>query len=386
VSRTRVALDVSAALVQGAGVGRFVRDLWAALEALPDGPEILPFATRDAGPTGGRGAPGLAGPPRAAPRRLALGTRGWRLAAMASHVTRVPLARLLPAADLVHGPDVVVPHLGRTPSVVTVHDLSFVRFPHLHTPANRALLAAILPHVVRRARLLSADSRATARDLIELCRADPARVRVVYPGCDLERFSPRATPAGPETLARYGVRAPFVLFVGTLEPRKNLPRLVEAFERVAAAGAPHALVLAGAPGWGHEPLLARVAASPARERIVLAGRVAEDDLAPLYRAADALVYPSLHEGFGLPVLEAMACGTPVAAGDASSLPEVVGEAGLLVPAEDVAAIATAIERLIGDSALRERLGRDGPERARRFAWPDTARAMADSYAEAAGTV
>src|SRR6185436_7930623 len=162
--------------------------------------------------------------------------------------------------------------------------------------------------------------------------------------------------------------------VGTIEPRKNLERLLEAFSRACvAAGSGHRLVLAGAQGWGYESVLAKIRTERLEDTVTLTGTVARDDLVHLYRGADLFAYPSLYEGFGLPIVEAMACGTPVVTADVASLPEIAGNATLLVDPRDVAALADAIARGIGDSALRGRLRAAGLERARGFTWERCAR-------------
>jgi glycosyltransferase involved in cell wall biosynthesis len=291
---------------------------------------------------------------------------------------------MLPAADVVHGTYGVLPRCGRTPYVLTVHDLTFMHVPGFHVASFAAYLRAAVPRAARHARLVMADSQATARDLERLCHVPAERIRVVYLGYDPERFHRVAEPGAEAVLARYGVAKPYVLFVGTLEPRKNVVRLLDAFATLRAQGAPHRLVLAGEPGWGVEPMLARLAAPDLAGAVVRPGRVAERDLPTLYREADAFAYPSFYEGFGLPVVEAMACGTPVVTSDASSLPEVAGDAALLVPPEDTAALAAALGRLLGDTALRARLAAEGPRQAARFTWRATARATLAVYREAVG--
>ena len=377
MSALRVAYDVSAALDQGAGIGRYVRELGAALERLPDAPELLPYATRGAG--GGGGA--FAG--RHPVRMLGVGSRAWRVLSYASQATRIPLPGWPPRCDVVHATDGVTPFTGRVPAVVTVHDLSFLRTPEFHTPLNRAALSHIVPRATRNARLVIADSNATARDLESAYGLDPARIRVIYPGCDLERFRPLLAEDPRPVLARYGITQPYLLFVGTLEPRKNLVGLIDAYERLAADGLDHRLVLAGSPGWGMAAIEARLASQRLGHRVIRAGRVAEEDLPTLYRAADAFVYPSHYEGFGLPPLEAMACGTPVVTSNRSSLPEVVGEAGVLVDPDDVASIARALSDLLGSAPLRAKLRAEGPRHAARFTWRRAAEQVAAAYVEAA---
>lgn len=376
--RLTVAIDVSAGLQQGAGIGRYVRELVRALGALPDGPALVPFATRE------RDAANGASPiPSAAVHRLALGNRGWRLAALASLSARVPLAGVLPRADVVHGTDIVLPDCGRVPAVITVHDLSYVHHPEFHTPLNRTALTWIGPRATRRARFVIADSHATADDVVRTYRVPEARVRVVPLGYDATRFTPESAGDPSEVLARYGIRPPYLLHVGTWEPRKNLATLLEAFISLIGRGLPHRLVLAGARGWHYESFAARLASAGLGDRVVAPGRIADADLPALYRAADVFVYPSWQEGFGLPVLEAMACGTPVVCSTAASLVEIVGDAARTVPPEDGSALAATIGSVLSDPVRRATMVAAGLERARRFTWFETARRTAAVYAEAA---
>jgi glycosyltransferase involved in cell wall biosynthesis len=197
------------------------------------------------------------------------------------------------------------------------------------------------------------------------------RVRVVPPGVD-RSFAPAAADEVERVRQRHRLGAPYVLYVGTLEPRKNLVRLVEAFARLARAGRPEDLVLAGRPGWGLEPLEEAIRGSGVAHRVHRLGYVDRPDLAPLLTGAEVLAYPSLEEGFGFPPLEAMACGTPVVAADGSSLAENLAGAAELVPPEDVDALAAALDRLLTDPEVRERRRRQGLERAARFTWERTA--------------
>jgi glycosyltransferase involved in cell wall biosynthesis len=377
VGRLNVAIDVSSGLQAGAGIRRYVRELVRALGALPDAPTLLPFATR--APDAPNGSTPLGAGPI---RRLPLGNRGWRLASLASLSARVPLAGVLPRADVVHGTAVVLPDCGSVPAVVTVHDLSYVHHPEFHTRLNRTALAWIGPRVTRRARFVIADSRATADDVVRLYGIPESRVRVVPLGYDAARFTPESSGDPSEVLARYGIRAPYLLHVGTWEPRKNLATLLEAFIALMARGLPHRLVLAGARGWHDRSFAARLAAAGLGDRVVAPGRIADADLPALYRAADVFVYPSWQEGFGLPVLEATACGTPVVCSTAASLVEIVGDAARTVPPADGSALAAAIGSVLSDPARRATMVAAGLERARRFTWFETARRTAAVYAEA----
>jgi len=281
--------------------------------------------------------------------------------------------------DLLHGPALVGPLLGGRPFVVTVHDMSYYYYPEAFRAANRSYLQLLGQRSVRRARRVIAVSQSTKDDLIKHYGLPAARVDVVYHGVD-EAFRP--LPAGEVAAfrARQSLPERFLLFVGTLEPRKNVVRLVEAYARLPQPCPP--LMLVGGRGWYYEEVFRRVEELGLADRVHLAGYVPAADLPYWYNAAEVLVYPSLYEGFGLPPLEAMACGTPVISSTASSLPEVVGDAGLLVDPSDVDALAAAMEQVLADAGLRERMRAAGLERAQRFTWHRAARQTVDSYRRA----
>jgi glycosyltransferase involved in cell wall biosynthesis len=300
----------------------------------------------------------------------------------------LPLPRLLPlgaatgAVDLFHATNYVLPRAPGVPLVVTVHDLTLLRYPELGTPALRRIVARTAQSV-REARRVIADSEATRRDVVELLGVEERKVRAVPLGCDAAFAPGDPDAAGREVARRFGVERPFVLHVGTIEPRKNLERLLSAFGRARAReGLAHVLVLAGAPGWGSAPVERRVAEEGLQDAVRFTGPVSRDGLLALYRAADLFVYPSLYEGFGLPLLEAMACATPVVTSDAASLPEVAGDAALLVDPRDEEALTAAILRGLADEALRARLRDAGPQRARRFSWQRCAAETLRVYDEA----
>jgi glycosyltransferase involved in cell wall biosynthesis len=380
MKRLRVAIEISAGLQQGAGIGRYVANLVSALREIPDGPELFPYATREA--VAKDAPPSLTAQPC---RVLPLGHRGWRLLSLASYTARVAPRGLLPACDVVHATELVLPRLERLPAVVTVHDLAFLRIPEAYTLINRSGLRWLAPRVVREARFVVAVSHATGRDLASLLGVQPERIRVVPEGCELERYRPCPGEDPGPVLERLGIELPYLLFVGTWEPRKNLVALLEAFDALKREGLPHRLVLAGSRGWRYRGIEERLQSLAFRDHVVCPGRVAEPDLPTLYRAAEAFVYPSHYEGFGLPVLEAMACGTPVVSSNTSSLPELVEDAGLLVAPTDVHALKDAIRAAVRPSDLRARLMRAGPARAARFTWRAAAERTAQVYAEAART-
>jgi glycosyltransferase involved in cell wall biosynthesis len=294
----------------------------------------------------------------------------WNLTA------RPALPVAIRSADLIHAMSAsAVPPTARGQRlVVTVHDLAFDRYPKLFPRTWRIMYRLGLRAAVRRADAIVTPSRATAEDVLSGTRVDPRKLHVVPEAAAL----PSSEVDVGEALARLKVRTPYVLFVGTIEPRKNLVRLVRAYRRVAASGVPHALVLAGPLGWHHEALMRELALQGPGE-IVMTGALAPAELDAIYRAADAFVYPSVYEGFGLPVLEAMSRGVPVVASTTSALPEVTGEAALGVNPRSVREIAAAIASLVGDVALAERLASAGRLQAERFSWDETARITLEVY-------
>ncbi|GIV85018.1 MAG: glycosyl transferase family 1 [Candidatus Roseilinea sp.] len=267
----------------------------------------------------------------------------------------------------------------RIHTVVTVHDVGYRRFPHAHPPAQRWYLDLGTRLSVRCADVIIADSEATRRDVIYFYGRGVAddRVVVAHPG-PLLPAAVREDEAR-RALAKFGLDGgqPYVLHIGTLQPRKNLRRLIQAWARfVGRSGASEMrLVLAGGHGWGREDLHAEVEAAGVRASVVFAGYVSEIEKAALMRHARAYVFPSLHEGFGFPVLEAQSVGVPVACSNISSLPEVAGEAALLFDPFDVEAIARALEMIVGDEAMRARLIEAGRRNLARFSWDACARVV-----------
>ncbi|MDX6564726.1 MAG: hypothetical protein QOE10_388 [Gaiellales bacterium] len=312
----------------------------------------------------------------AAVRRIALD--------VASPYMRIPFA--LPrlarreGASLVHL-QYFVPPAARIPAVVTVHDLSFTRRPELFSRRDRLLLGGLVPGSVRRARRVIAVSEFTRGDLIDRYRLDPERV-VAIPNGVAARFRPDRDAAS-EARTTFSLERPFVLFVGALQPRKNATALIEAFARVRGHDDVE-LVLAGGDRGGLADVHERVRALGLGARVRLLGHVSEPALPGLYSAAELLAFPSLYEGFGLPALEAMACGAPVCASSGTGLGEAVGEAGLTFDPTSLEELAACIARLLEDAPLRERLRAAGLARAAGFTWRRSAEATAAVYREALG--
>jgi glycosyltransferase involved in cell wall biosynthesis len=267
-----------------------------------------------------------------------------------------------PRPDVLFVPAHAVPLLQPVPAVVTVHDLGYRHFPRAHPPAQRRYLDWSTRFSARRAAHVLADSLATRADLARFYAIPESKVTVVYPGRDesLRRVDPAPVRA------RYGLPAAYVLHVGTLQPRKNLARLIDAVAALQPRWPGLALVLAGRAGWLSQPILAQARANAAFVRLL--DYVPDEDLPGLYSGAAVFAFPSLYEGFGFPVLEAMACGVPVVCANAASLPELAGDAALLVDPAGTAALAAALDRLLADAALRQALIARGFAQIQRFTW------------------
>ncbi len=276
--------------------------------------------------------------------------------------------------DVLFVPAHVLPLVHPPRSVVTIHDLGYLHFPRAHRLLDRLYLDLSTRYNARAAAHIIADSQATKRDLVERYGVAPSKIAVIYPGYDGETFQPlRDREAIEAVKARYGIAGDYILFVGTIQPRKNLVRLMEAFSLLKRQAADLQLVIAGKKGWLYEAIFRRVRELGLEGRVVFTGYVAEEDLPALFSGARLFVFPSLYEGFGLPVLEAMACGVPVVCSNASSLPEVAGDAALLFDPLDVEGMAAAMERVLGDERLRAELVERGLKRARGFSWERCAR-------------
>jgi glycosyltransferase involved in cell wall biosynthesis len=282
--------------------------------------------------------------------------------------------------DVFHAPANILPARLPCPSVVTVHDLAFMRYPQFFRPTRRLYQRRLTARSVARATWVVAVSESTKRDLVELMRVPEERIHVIYPGIAAD-FQP---VGDPETLARFrarhGLPERYLLYLGTLEPRKNLLTLVEAYARLRGqmADAPP-LVLAGAKGWYYEPLFSRVRALGLERVVMFPGYVARDEQPLWYAGAELFVFPSLYEGFGLPVVEALACGTPTITSNVSSLLQVAGDVAQQVDPRNVEALARLLREILADDGARERTARAGPAWASQFSIARMAQAYATVY-------
>ena len=278
--------------------------------------------------------------------------------------------------DVVHSPNYVVPPARHAAQVMSVHDLTFIRFPELCT-ADTLAYPPLIRRALKRGATIHTGSQFVADEILEEFDVEAARVVVVPYGATAP--PPERPGTDADTGRRLAGGHPFVLALGTVEPRKDLPSLVAAFDAVAGAHPDLDLVLAGPDGWGAEALTRAVAASPHRSRIHRLGWVDDEQRAALLRGASVYAYPSVYEGFGLPPIEAMAAGTPVVTTSAGSLPEVVGDAALVVAPGDADALGQAMSRLLDDPALAQRLRAAGLEHSRRFSWDTTAAGLVALY-------
>jgi glycosyltransferase involved in cell wall biosynthesis len=373
-----ICLDVSAAVHRRAGLGRYAESLARALVAAHPHRYTL-FYNRE------RGVEPLVGLEHLPARTVALGYKPWRMLVWLGQLARLGFDRFLPDADLFHATEHLLLPFQTIPTVLTVHDLIFRHLPADHKPLNRWYLNLAMPLYCCRATHVIVVSEHTRRDLITTYGLAPERVTTVYEAA-APQFCPQPAEEVAVVRARHGLPDRYVLFVGTIEPRKNLSRLLAAFEVVHAEGLTDGLVMAGRRGWLCGDFFARLEESPARDAVVFPGYVPDEDLPALYAGAQALVLPSVYEGFGLPVLEAMACGTPVAASNAASIPEVGAEAALYFDPLDVGAITGALRLLLRDADLQDEMRERGLLRAAEFSWQRAAaetEAVYDAVAEGA---
>jgi len=364
-NRPRLGIDATALPPQPVGAGNYTIQLIRALERLAPDLELVVFASR----RGQRlidiperdGFHWVITPDHPPARRLV-----WEQSAFPRLLRRENIA-------LLHSLHYTRPFSLPCASVVTFHDMTFFLYPELHTFAKRLFFPAAIRYSARAAQAVIAISESTRQDAIRLLKINPDRIHAIPLGVtDEYRPYPNA-PQLSEIQQKYGLPQRFILYVGLLEPRKNIPLLLRAYRRVLEQGPAPALVLAGRLGWGVEPIRQIIGELALTEHVHFTGYVTPEDLPFVYNLADLFVYPSLYEGFGLPPLEALACGVPVITSAVSSMPATMGDAAILVPPDDEPALSAAMWQALNNNELRQELIAKGPLQAAKFKWESTAR-------------
>jgi glycosyltransferase involved in cell wall biosynthesis len=373
---TRIAIDYTPAIRQRAGIGRIIRGQVQALIALNPGYDLRLFVAGPVTPAEQANAPLPLHATAISERNL---VRIW-------HRLNLPWPPIewYVGGDLAlfHASDfVLAPNRARR-TAVTVHDLAFLFHPEASMPSLHRYLNVVVPRSVRRANHIMADSHHTAKDLQEQWAIPPERISVVQGAVDHNHFRPVTESEQLAAVRRkYGIgEHPYIFALSTLQPRKNYARLIEAFYQAhQAASLPHHLVIGGGKGWLYEEIFAKVQTLGLTEKVHFIGFAADEDLPALYSGAEFFAHPALYEGFAIPIVEALACGTPVLTADNSCLPEAGGPGAIYVQAEDVESIAAGILQLAQDAGLRDNLRQAGLAHAAQFTWERSARQLLAAY-------
>jgi glycosyltransferase involved in cell wall biosynthesis len=369
-------IDVSSAVHAKAGIGRYAGSLARALvEQQPGRFALFYNRGRDTRPPEGLELVPV--------RAVRAGYKPWRMAVWLGQLGGVGFDRLVPGAELFHATEHLLPPLRDVPTVLTVHDMIFKLFPEHQKRLNYWYLNATMPLYCRRANAIVTVSECSKRDLVTHYGLDPGKVTVIYEAAAPE-FRPASPTAVEEIRRRYGLPEQFLIHVGTLEPRKNLTRLVEALQRLSDEGLIVPLWVVGGKGWLYDEFFRRLEGLSVRDAVHLTGYVPAADLPLLCSAATVAAVPSVYEGFGLPVLEAMACGTPVVASNTSSLPEMGGDAARYFDPYDVDAMAEALRAVWTDADLRAEMRQQGLVHAARFSWGRAAEETIKLYEQVVG--
>jgi glycosyltransferase involved in cell wall biosynthesis len=364
---TRIGVDARLMQHQPAGITRYTRHLLQELAKLNQHDEFITFQHRRH-------------------RTPLIEQANFRRATLFAPVhTRMeqwmlPLELLPYSLDLLHSTDFIPPLYSPIPTVITVHDLAFLHWPHFLTKDSAAYYGQI-DRAVRHARHIIVPSESTKQDLTAMLGVPPLKISVIYEAADVLFVPLPLEQTRAEVMAKYKLPESFILFVGTIEPRKNVDGLIRAFHhlRNKYGVSDTALVIAGGSGWLYNETLELIRQLDLEASVFLVGRVVDEDLHKLYVSARCHVHAAHYEGFGLPPLEAMACGTPTIVSNVSSLPEVVGDAALLVDPSNWEEIAVAIHRLLNDDQLHAEMREKGIQRARYFSWESAARRTMEVY-------
>jgi glycosyltransferase involved in cell wall biosynthesis len=349
----RIGIDARLVYYQQAGIGQYILQLVEGLSRLSTPHQLLIFRSRKSKPLQLRGRT----------RQIPLWTPSHHPYESLALATELAPRRL----DLLHSPDFIPPFHGGFKSVITIHDLNFLHYPDFLTPESQRYYGQI-DRAVERADHIIADSHATKKDIVDLLKVAPEQITVIHLAANPVYRLITDQQEVRKAVWRYGLPTDFVIFVGTLEPRKNVPTLLRALRQLIDQGQDIHLAIIGRRGWLYEEIFNTITELKLANYVHLLENVSNEDLARLYNAARCLALPSYHEGFGLPPLEAMACGTPVVVSDRASLPEVVGDAGLLVDPTSPQELADALARVLTDSELAAQMHRRGLSRAGEFSW------------------
>jgi len=297
-----------------------------------------------------------------------VGNKPWRMGVLLSSMSRWPMDNTFGAVDVFHATNHLLAHFSRARTVFTLHDLIFLRYPEYHLPYNRRYLTFAMPRYLRAADVIVTPSECSRQDAIKFYGLPQSKIKGIYEAA-APHFKPATDRAALNRVRqKYSLPPKFILHVGTIEPRKNLSRLLDAFKALLPDFPELKLALIGKKGWLHDEFFQKLQALELEGRVIFPGYVDEIDLPAFFQLAEVFVYPSLFEGFGLPPLEAMACAAPVVCSNSSSLPEVVGDAGLLFDPTDTSALVTALRRVLADEELRNSLKQRSLLQAARFSW------------------
>lgn len=370
-------IDVSAAVHSKAGLGRYSASLAQAMASKRPG-EIKLFYNQGCE---GKLPESLSGLPR---HTVSLGYKPWRMIVLLAQSVGLGLNRLTPDAGLFHSTEHLLFPLKTVPTVLTVHDLIYKLYPAYHRRLNYAFLNLAMPLFCRRASSIIAVSEATKRDIIEHYSIDPAKIHVVYEAA-ADHFQPASETDVRRVRDQYGLPSRFLLHLSTIEPRKNLDRLVDALILLRQRHVDLCLLLAGARGWLYEDFFARIKKENLEQIVKPLGWVPDQDLPAVIGAASLAVQPSLYEGFGLPILEHMACGQVVAASNSSSHPEVGGQAAAYFKATDTTEMVAVIDRLLSDEQEYQQRRQLGFKQASEFSWSRAAEETSAIYDQVLST-
>jgi glycosyltransferase involved in cell wall biosynthesis len=353
-------VDISSAVHSRAGLGRYAENLAHSLSELEPERYAL-FYNRG---SGGRVPPTLQGIPA---RSVRLGYKPWRMLIYLANLSRLSFQRLVPGANLFHSTEHLLMPIHSIPIVLTVHDLIFKLYPEYHKRLNYWYLNLAMPLYCRRASAIIAISAATKRDIIDNYGIDPAKIFVVHEAA-ARQFSPPSSDDIARVREKYGLPKKFLLHLGTIEPRKNLDKLVDALEILRSEFPDLGLVLVGGRGWLSDGFFDRIESENLRDIVHPLGWVTDEDLPAVIGAASLAVQPSLYEGFGLPILEHMACDQVVAASNSSSHPEVGGDAAAYFDPMDTEDMVTVIRQLLLNSDECQYRRNLGLQQAKKFSW------------------